>query len=364
MDRIVNLYSDTQTLPGPGMRAAIAEAELGDEQLGTDPSVNRLCERVADLLGFEAALFAPSGTMCNQIAALVHCRPGDELICDAYAHVLNTEAAGVSALAGVSVRGIPTPDGQFGRAEVHAHLRAPALSAPRSGLLVIEQTVNFLGGRVWPLARLREAVAAASDAGIPAHLDGARLLNAVAASGHPARAFAAESGFSSGWIALSKGLGCPAGAVLCGSRAFIDQAWRWKYRLGGAMRQAGILAAAGLYALDHNVDRLQDDHRRAKAYARGLASRFPACVNPDIVDTNIVLFDTAPLGVVAADLAHACALNGLQMSVIGSHRLRAVIHLDVTDADINRAIDIVETTLKSAPLPPAPQGPESRRLAG
>lgn len=352
----INLFSDTQTLPSRGMRAAIADAELGDEQRGTDPSVNRLCERVADLLGFEAALFAPSGTLCNQIAILVHCRPGDELLCDASAHVANTEAGGAAALAGTGISAIPTPDGRFGAGDIRPLLRAPSVSAPRPRLLVIEQTVNFLGGRVWPLDRLREAVVAAGAAGLTAHLDGARLLNAVAASGIPARAFAAESGFASAWIALSKGLGCPAGAVLCGSRAFIEEAWRWKYRLGGAMRQAGILAAAGLYALDHNVARLPEDHRRARMLAAGLADRCPGCVAQDTVETNIVVIDTAPLRLPAAEIARACAVAGLQFSVIGEHRLRAVTHLDITDADIDRAVNLFADTLASlAPArPPHP----------
>lgn len=364
MNRSINLYSDTQTQPDKAMRAAIAAAEVGDEQLGTDPSVERLCERVADLLGFEAALFAPSGTMCNQIAILVHCRPGDELICDASAHVVNTEAAGAAALAGVAIRAIPTPDGQFGAEAILPRLRGPSLSAPRSRLLVVEQTVNFLGGRVWPLPRLHEAVGAMSQAGLAAHLDGARLFNATTASGESARALAADCGFASGWIALSKGLGCPAGAVLCGSRGFIEEAWRWKYRLGGAMRQAGMLAAAGLYAFDHNIDRIADDHQRAKTLAIGLAERLPGCVMPDDVETNIVIIDTAPLGLAAMDLAHACAGAGLQLSVIGEHRLRAVTHLDITDADIDRAIAIVVDVVRSGELPPAPTIRTTRRLYG
>ncbi|MDE1568195.1 threonine aldolase family protein [Aquabacter sp. P-9] len=350
----INLFSDTQTLPSRDMRAAIADAELGDEQRGTDPSVNRLCERVADMLGFEAALFAPSGTLCNQIAILVHCRPGDELLCDASAHVANTEAGGAAALAGTGIRAISTPDGRFGARDILPLLRPPSVSAPRPRLLVVEQTVNFLGGRVWPLDQLREAVVTAGTAGLTAHLDGARLLNAVAASGVSARAFAAESGFASAWIALSKGLGCPAGAVLCGSRDFIDEAWRWKYRLGGAMRQAGILAAAGLYALDHNVARLPEDHRRARMLAAGLADRFPGCVTQDTVETNIVIIDTIPLCRPAAEIARACAVAGLQLSVIGEHELRAVTHLDITDGDIERATALFADSLASMAPPTVP----------
>jgi threonine aldolase len=358
MKKIINLYSDTQTKPTDGMRRAIAEAEVGDEQLGEDPSVNLLCTRVADLLGYEAALFAPSGTMCNQIAVLTHCSAGDEIICDATSHVVNTEGAGAAALAGVAARTIATDDGIFTGDELLAAVRGPTRTGPRSRLVVVEQTVNFLGGRIWPLDRIRDVVSKASERGLATHLDGARLLNAVVASGIAAKTFCADAGFDSAWIALSKGLGCPVGGVLCGSRSFIEEAWRWKYRLGGAMRQAGMLAAAGVYALDHHVARLADDHRRAKELAVALSRICPGSVEPDHVETNIVIIDTSSLGVRAPDFSHACATRGLKLSVIGETRLRAVTHLDIGDDDIRSAISILTdvTSLKNIEAAPRKTG--------
>jgi len=355
MNRIINLYSDTQTRPTPGMRRAIAEADVGDEQLDEDPSVNLLCARVADMLGYEAALFAPSGTMCNQIAVLTHCRPGDEIICDATSHVVNTEGGGAAALAGVAARSITTENGIFTGDDVDAAARGLTRTGPRSRLVVVEQTVNFLGGRVWPLEKIGDVVSRASARGLATHLDGARLLNAVVATGIPAKMFCADAGFDSAWIALSKGLGCPVGAVLCGSSEFIEEAWRWKYRMGGAMRQAGVLAAAGLYALDHHVGRLADDHRRAKQLAAGLAKIFPGSVNPDHVETNIVIIDTSSLGARAPDFSYACAKRGLKFSVIGETRLRAVTHLDISDSEIESAISILKDIAASGTIEIAPR---------
>ena len=252
------------------MRRAIAEAEVGDEQLREDPTVNRLQDAVAALVGKEAALFLPSGTMCNQIAFAVHCRPGDEILLHETAHPMLYEAGGAAATVGAIFRPLPGPRGMFTADQVRAALRPRVHYMPRSRVVSIEQTANIAGGVCWPLGQIEAVCAAARDAGLACHMDGARFLNAVVASGTPASTFAAP--FDSIWIDLTKGLGAPVGAILAGSSPFIEEAWVYKQRYGGAMRQAGILAAAGLYALEHHVDRLAEDHDRARRLARGLAA--------------------------------------------------------------------------------------------
>ena len=254
----IDLYSDTQTRPTPGMREAMARAVVGDEQSDTDPTTRALCDRVAALLGQEDGVFMPSGTMCNLVSILVQTRAGDEIVVDDQSHIYNTEAAGSAAIGGVSVKALPTPAGLYTPEAFAAAIRPPARTAPRTALVSIEQTTSFSGGSVWELADMRAIRDIARAHGLKAHIDGARLLNAVAATGIAAKDYA--EGFDSVWLDLSKGLGCPVGAVLCGSRDFVVEAWRWKYRLGGAMRQSGVIAAAGLYALDHHVAQLSTDN--------------------------------------------------------------------------------------------------------
>src|SRR6478736_2086021 len=268
---LVNLYSDTQTRPSSAMRKAMAEAEVGDEQRFEDPQVTALCARVADLLGFEAAVFLPSGTMCNEIAFRLHIRPGgDEAILHRTSHPIIAEAGGPAAFAGAMMNPLDTPLGMFTGDDVRAALRPPGdRYSPRSRLVSVEQTTNMAGGRVWPLSQLREVVSVAQDAGLRLHMDGARLMNAVVASGVAASEMTA--GFDTAWLDFTKGLGAPLGACLAGSAVLIDEAWRYKQMIGGAMRQAGILAAGALYALDHHVDRLADDHENARALAAGLS---------------------------------------------------------------------------------------------
>ena len=231
----IDLYSDTQTRPSKPMREAMAKAEVGDEQQGSDPTVNALNERVADLLGKEDALFLPSGTMCNQIALLVHCRPGEEVICDRTAHIVTSEGGGGAALASVMFNTVDGERGIFTAAQAEAAIRPDSRYAPRSKLVEVEQTNNRGGGAVWPVAAIADVAATARKHGLSVHMDGARLPNAVVASGQTARAMTAP--VDSVWIDLTKGLGCPVGAVLAGSKAFITEAWRWKQRIGGAMRQ-------------------------------------------------------------------------------------------------------------------------------
>src|SRR5213595_3130367 len=265
----INLLSDTQTRPTPAMREAIARAEVGDEQIGDDPTVNVLCERVADLMGKEAAVFMPSGTMCNVAATLVHCRPGDEILAHETAHIIAREGGAHAALGGFQIMPLPGADGQFTPDTFRAALHPRSRYQPPQTVVSVEQTANIGGGTIWKKAALDEVVKIAKANGLATHMDGARLLNATVATGISARDMAA--GWDSAWIDFSKGLGAPIGGVIAGSRAFIDDVWRWNQRLGGSMRQAGICSAACVYALDHHVDRLADDHANARALARGLS---------------------------------------------------------------------------------------------
>lgn len=340
---MIDLFSDTKTRPTDAMRRAIACAEVGDEQKFEDPTINRLRERVCELLGKEDALFLPSGTMCNEIAIAVHCRPGDEVIAEAGAHIVNYEGGGPAALAGVMIRSIPGDAGRFDAAQLRAAIRAESRYFPRTRLVALEQTANQAGGRVWPLDAVREVVAAARAAGLATHMDGARLMNAVVASGVPARAFA--EGIDSVWIDFSKGLGCPVGAMLAGSREFVAEAWRLKQRWGGAMRQAGVLGAAALHALDHHVERLADDHANARLLAVSLAELPGVRVDPAAIETNIVFFDVGGTGRGAAALCEALAARGVQMGPFGDTLIRAVTHLDVTREHVMRAVDAMREVL-------------------
>jgi threonine aldolase len=329
----INLYSDTQTRPSSGMRAAIASAEVGDEQRGLDPTTLTLQERVAALLGHEAGLFLPSGTMCNEIALRIHARPGgDEVLLDRTAHPVNSEAGGPAQLAGLMVKVLEGERGVFTGAQVEAAVRPEGNRyMPRSRLVCVEQTSNLGGGTVWPLSVVRDVLEVGARFGLRTHLDGARLMNAAVASGVAAAGWA--GGFDSAWLDFTKGLGAPVGAVLVGSREFIDEAWRWKQMLGGAFRQSGIVAAGCLYALDHNVERLADDHENAQTLARGLASLPGVALDPASVETNIVIFsvDDAP-GLVAR------LTDRVELQAFDQHRVRAVTHLDVSRADVERAL--------------------------
>jgi threonine aldolase len=332
--RVVNLYSDTQTRPTAAMRRAMAEAEVGDEQSFADPTVNALCERVAELLGFEAAVFLPSGTMCNAISYRLHVRPGgDEVILHRLAHPLMAEAGGPAAISGAVLRPVDGPRGMFDAETVRAALRpAGDRYQPRSRLVSVEQTTNLAGGHVWPLVQVRSVLAVAREAGMRAHLDGARLMNAVVATGVPPADWA--RGFDTAWIDFTKGLGAPVGAVLAASRSLIDEAWRYKQMWGGAMRQAGIVAAAGLHALDHHVERLAEDHRNARVLADGLAALPGVELDPSAVETNIVVFRVAD----AAGFCSALLRGGVRMGALDARTVRAVTHLDVDRAGVEAAV--------------------------
>jgi threonine aldolase len=335
---VVNLYSDTQTRPTEGMRRAIAEAEVGDEQRGLDPTVHRLQDRVAELLGHEAALFLPTGTMCNAISYRLHLRPGgDEVILDRTSHPVIAEAGSAAALSHAMTQQLDGDRGIFTAEQVEGALREPGNRyLPRSRLVSVEQTTNMGGGRVWPREAIQAVLGVAREHGLRAHMDGARLMNAVVASGVPAADFA--SGFDTAWVDFSKGLGAPVGAVLAASRELIDEAWRYKQMLGGALRQAGIVAAGCLYALDHHVERLADDHANARRLAEGLAN-LGVDVQPP--ETNIVICRVPD----AAGLTARLAERGVEVSAATGGRVRMITHLDVDAAGIERALSAVEEAL-------------------
>lgn len=334
-NRIIDLYSDTQTKPSAGMRKAMAEAEVGDEQRGEDPSTNALQDRIAAHLGKEAAVFLPSGTMCNQIAVLVHCRPGDEIIGADVTHVFTSEAGGASALAGAQTWPIKCPRGIFTGADVAAAVRDPGgRHNPRSRLVVVEQSVNRGGGAVWKTAEIEDVARVAHQHGLSVHMDGARLLNAEIAAGVPAKSMTASC--DTVWVDLSKGLGCPVGGLLAGPKDFISEAWRWKHRLGGALRQSGVLAAAGLYALDNNVARLTEDHANARRLGEYITS-IPGLSLRTAIETNIVFFDGGAAGLTTRQIYEELLRRGVRMGMSYGGMVRAVTHLDVSSADIDAA---------------------------
>ena len=335
----IDLSSDTCTRPTAAMRRAIAAAEVGNEQADEDPTVNRLCRMATELLGKERAVFLPSGTMCNEISYRVWCDRGDEIILDKSSHGLHFEVGGPAALAGAMTRTVDGERGIITGAQVAAAVRPKNRHSPRSALVSIENTSNLGGGAVWPIARVREVGEAAKAHGLPLHMDGARLLNAVVASGVSAKDYAAPC--DSVWVDLSKGLGCPVGAVLAGSDSFIEKAWRFKHQFGGAMRQAGIVAAAGVYALEHHVDRLADDHANAARLAQGLSGIPGLRLCRGNIDTNMVFFDPTGTGIDAPEFSYRLAAHSVRIGAIDRTTLRAVTHLDVDTPMIDDAIEAV-----------------------
>ncbi|MGO3932852.1 threonine aldolase family protein [Rhodopseudomonas pseudopalustris] len=339
----INLLSDTQTRPVPAMRAAMASAEVGDEQIGDDPTVNRLCERVAELLGKEAAVFMPSGTMCNVTATLAVCRPGDEILAHDSAHILSREGGAHAALGGFQIIGLRGPGGQFSLATFQAALHPRNRYQPPQTMVSVEQTANLGGGTIWPQHALDEIAIAGKAAKLHTHIDGARLLNATIATGIAPRRMVQH--WDSVWIDFSKGLGAPIGAAMAGSRDFIDEVWRWKQRLGGAMRQAGVCAAAALYALDHHVERLAVDHDNARALANGLSQI--AGMEVQEPETNLVFFDPSGSGVSGPDLVSQLRGQGVLLAMMDD-RVRACTHLDVSRAMIEETVGLVRDIVRAA----------------
>lgn len=331
----VDLYSDTLTRPTAAMRDAMAAAEVGDEQLGEDPSVNRLCADVAARLGQEAALFLPTGTMCNLVAVATLTRHGDAVIADAMSHIARSEAGGAAAVSGVMCDLLDGPRGQYTTEQLRPALAPGTVHRPHPSLVCIEQTHNFGGGTVWDIDHYRAVVDLAHQSGVAVHVDGARLYNAVVASGVDATEWGGI--VDSVWIDFTKGLGAPIGAALAGSAEFIQRARVLKQRFGGAMRQAGVAAAGCSHALDHHVDRLADDHANAARLADGLEAAGHVVQRP--VETNMVWIDPSPTGRGAAELAGRFLEDGVRLSVVGE-RLRAVTHLDVTADQIDVAVSV------------------------
>ncbi|ACL70741.1 threonine aldolase family protein [Halothermothrix orenii] len=334
----VDLFSDTGTRPSKEMREFMAKAEVGDEQLGEDPSVNRLNEMVAELLGKEDAIYLPSGLMANQISFAVHCRPGDEIIMDKTAHPIHFEGGAVSVISGASINPLDGENGIFTTEQVIKAIRTSDYHHPRTRLISIEQTSNLGGGTIWPLDVIEDICQLAREHNLKTHMDGARLLNAVAATGIPASKYAEH--FDSIWIDLSKGLGAPVGSVLASSRDFIEEARYWKQRLGGAMRQAGIIAAGGIYALKHNLERLQEDNDNARYLAEEMARLKNIEIDPETVETNIVIFKVK--GLTAEQFSKELIKRGVRVSIIAKDTLRAVTHLDVNRQDIDYALTVIK----------------------
>jgi threonine aldolase len=335
---VIDLRSDTATQPTAGMRAAIAAAEVGDEQLREDPTVNELQRRAAALLGHEAALFLPTATMANQIALKLHSHPGDELIAEERTHVLIYEAGGPAVHSGLVMRGLPGHEGRLTPAQLREAVATADPPLQPVGVVVLENTHRSAGARVWPLEELAATAGAAHELGLRVHLDGARIMNASVASGVPAAEFGRLA--DSVTICFSKGLGCPLGAVLASSAERIEPAWRFKFLFGGAMRQAGMVAAAALYALDHHVDRLADDHARAKRLAAGLRDAGLA-VDVDATETNFVGIEVPDTADAEARLRSA----GVGVSLLRPGVLRAATYLGVEDDDIDRAIELIPRAL-------------------
>lgn len=336
MEHWIDLRSDTVTQPGEAMRAAMQRAEVGDDVYGDDPGVNRLQEVAAELFGFEAGLFAPSGTQSNLIALMVHCGRGDEYLVGQEAHTYRYEAGGAAVLGSIQPQPIANqPDGAIALSDIEAYIKPDDIHFARTRLLALENTI---GGRVLDPGYLADATALAHARGLATHLDGARVCNAAVKQGMSLRA--ATAGFDSVSVCLSKGLGAPVGSVLCGSRAFIEQGKRWRKMLGGGMRQAGILAAAGLYALEHNIERLADDHANAATLSRGLG-QIPG-LTVATPQTNIFYVEIPPA---ACDALRVALARERIRATVGPHT-RLVTHIDISADDVRRTIDVFTAFFK------------------
>jgi threonine aldolase len=331
MPKVIDLRSDTVTKPTPAMRRAMAQADVGDDVFGEDPTVNRLQERAAELFGREAALFVPSGTMGNQIAIKVHTQPGDEVILEEASHIFNSEMAMMAAFSGVIPRPIPSERGWLRWEQIESAIRPNVYYYAQTRLICLENTHNFKGGSIYPLEWAREIIDKAHERGLKVHLDGARIFNAAVATGRSVKEL--TEGFDSVMFCLSKGLGAPVGSMLVGSAEFIEKARRVRKMLGGGMRQVGILAAAGLYALEHHIERLAEDHENAQILAQALKEIPEVQLEP--VETNIIIFELTKTP--AEKLITELKKRNILALAIGPRRVRLVTHLDVSRADVLRA---------------------------
>jgi threonine aldolase len=325
-----DFYSDMKTKPTEGMLRSLLNAEVGDEQKGEDPTTNELCDRVGELTGKEAAVLLPTGTMCNEIALRVHCNPGDEIICDRSCHIVNFEAGGPAALSGVMINPIDGENGMFTAEQVRQAIRPASRYAPSSRLVSVEQTTNLGGGGVWPLEQLTAVAEVAKESGLLTHMDGARIFNATVQSGISVQRYSEL--YDSVWIDLTKGLGSFAGAVLAGSKEFINSAWKLKQQWGGGFRQSGYIAATGLYALDHHIERLADDHSLARSIGERI-EQMPKVEKVLPVETNIVIFEISKDGPTAAEIVKKLLVSGVRLGVFGERTIRIVCHLGVNQSD-------------------------------
>jgi threonine aldolase len=339
---VIDLRSDTVTKPTPAMREAMARAPVGDDVYGEDPTVNRLQDVMANMLGKAAALFVPSGIMANQLAIRVQTQPGNEVIIDSRAHIVRYEHGAAAALAGVQLYGISTARGVLSAEQVEGAIRPRDPYHPITALICLENTHNSGGGSIYPLAAMAAIRAVAQSHGIPVHLDGARLFNAVVATGVSAADYAAHADTVS--VCLSKGLGAPVGSLIAGPEAIVERLRRLRRMYGGGMRQAGILAAAGLYALEHHIARLKVDHDHAKRLARGLHKIDGIAIKTDEVESNIVIFELTD-GRKAGEVTHALSAKGVRVNAVGPHSIRAVTHLDVSTDAIDRALEAFQEVL-------------------
>ena len=341
---MIDLRSDTVAMPSAEMRTAMSKAELGDDVFGDDPTANRLMEVAAERMGKEAATFVPSGTMGNLIGVAVNARRGEELIADADSHIFLNETAGAAAVCGVQIRPLATERGVMSPAQIDAAVRPrDDPHQPITAAITFEDTQNRHGGIAWPLADLRAASEAARRHGLRVHLDGARIFNASVALGVEAKEIAAFADTVT--FCLSKGLACPIGSIFCGSSEDVEEAKRWRKRLGGGMRQVGVLAAAGLIALDQMVDRLAEDHANARTLAEGLAELPGVTCDLSRVETNLVYFDLD--GIDARDFTEECAKRGVLGDLSGRRRMRFVTHYGITSQDVQSTLKICEEVLSA-----------------
>jgi threonine aldolase len=344
MKHFIDLRSDTVTQPTPAMRKAMAEAEVGDDVFGEDPTVNALQEKVAKLLRKEASIFVPSGTMANQLAIKSHTLPGDEVIIEASSHPYNFEGGGGAALSGVQFYCLKGIRGILNVSQIEEAIRPIDHHFAVTRLICLENTHNRGGGSIYPIEKMVEIYQLAKSKGISVHLDGARLWNASMATGIPLHNYAQYADSVS--VCLSKGLGAPIGSLVTGSKTFIDRVHRFRKMFGGGMRQVGIIAAAGIYALDHHVERLKEDHQNAKRLALGLKEMKGISINPEQVETNIILFNITATGMSAPQMAEMMKRDGVLIHPIGKTQIRLVTHLDVSSEDIELALEVFRKVLQ------------------
>ncbi|MCB0723503.1 MAG: aminotransferase class I/II-fold pyridoxal phosphate-dependent enzyme [Ignavibacteriae bacterium] len=332
---MIDLRSDTVTKPSKQMLEAMVNADLGDDVFAEDPTVNKLQQRCAELTGKDRALFVPTGCMANQLAVKAHTNSGDEIICEAECHIFNYETAAPAIISDVLVRQLPGTSGYFSRKDLEQAIRPPDYYYPKSSLMCLENTHNRAGGAIIPIDAIEELTSYAKERGLKRHLDGARIFNASVETGIPIKEYASH--FDTISFCFSKGLGAPVGSILCGDDESITKAHKWRKILGGGMRQAGVLAAAGLYALDNNIERLKEDNARAKKFAEELSRIDGFEIDPSNVHTNIIIFASSRIN--KDDLVKKLSEKGVLISFGNYDFLRIVFHLGIDDADLEKALD-------------------------